>query len=128
MPDDFQPHPQSLPQHTPQSQAVALFRYGLIADLLHQPAGERGLYARLREKAAVQHVIPGRHKLVVTMADPEQRVVLEFNGEPAAEAYAAVARGIPALSGLSYSELGLTGGVARSLAGAGAAPERGVVA
>ncbi|HEX3854080.1 MAG TPA: FIST N-terminal domain-containing protein [Polyangiaceae bacterium] len=36
----------------------------------------------------VQHVIPGRHKLVVTMADPEQRVVHEFNGEPAAEAYA----------------------------------------
>ena len=36
----------------------------------------------------VQHVTPGRHKLVVTMADPEQRVVQEFNGEPAAEAYA----------------------------------------
>ncbi|MEO7036747.1 MAG: FIST N-terminal domain-containing protein [Polyangiaceae bacterium] len=36
----------------------------------------------------VQHVTPGRHKLVVTLADPEQRVVVEFNGEPAAEAYA----------------------------------------
>jgi hypothetical protein len=36
----------------------------------------------------VQHVTPGRHKLVVTMADPEQRVVQELNGEPAAEAYA----------------------------------------
>jgi hypothetical protein len=34
------------------------------------------------------HVIPGKHKLVVTMADPEQRVVQEFNGEPAAEAFA----------------------------------------
>ncbi|MET0792270.1 MAG: FIST N-terminal domain-containing protein [Polyangiaceae bacterium] len=36
----------------------------------------------------VQHTHPGKHKLVVTMADPEQRLVHEFNGEPAAEAYA----------------------------------------
>ncbi len=36
----------------------------------------------------VQHVLPSRHKLVVTMADPEQRIVQEINGEPAAEAYA----------------------------------------
>jgi len=36
----------------------------------------------------VSHVVPGKHKLVVTMADPEQRVVQEFNGEPAAEAFA----------------------------------------
>jgi hypothetical protein len=36
----------------------------------------------------VQHVLPSRHKLVVTMADPEQRIVYEINGEPAAEAYA----------------------------------------
>lgn len=36
----------------------------------------------------VQHVVPGKHKLIVTMADPEQRVVQELNGEPAAEAYA----------------------------------------
>jgi hypothetical protein len=36
----------------------------------------------------VSHVVPGKHKLVVTMADPEQRVVHEFNGEPAAEAFA----------------------------------------
>ncbi len=35
-----------------------------------------------------QHARPGRHKLVVTMADPEQRRVHEFNGEPAADAYA----------------------------------------
>jgi hypothetical protein len=36
----------------------------------------------------VTHVVPSRHKLVVTMADPEQRIVREINGEPAAEAYA----------------------------------------
>jgi len=36
----------------------------------------------------VSHVVPGKHKLVVTMADPEHRVVQEFNGEPAAEAFA----------------------------------------
>jgi hypothetical protein len=36
----------------------------------------------------VSHVVPGKHKLVVTMAEPEQRVVQEFNGEPAAVAFA----------------------------------------
>jgi hypothetical protein len=41
------------------AQAVALFRYGLIADLLHMPLGSRGLYPRLREKAALDYVIPG---------------------------------------------------------------------
>jgi transposase InsO family protein len=40
-------------------QALALFRYGLIAEFLQQPAGSRGLYARLREKAAADYVIPG---------------------------------------------------------------------
>lgn len=36
----------------------------------------------------VSSAIPGKHKLVVTMADPEHRVVQEFNGEPAADALA----------------------------------------
>jgi hypothetical protein len=36
----------------------------------------------------VQHLKPTRHKLVVTLADPERRIVQEINGEPAAEAYA----------------------------------------
>lgn len=40
-------------------QAVALFRYGLIADFIHLPPGSRGLYAKLREKAKHSHTIPG---------------------------------------------------------------------
>ena len=40
-------------------QAVALFRYGLIAEFLHLPAGNPGLYARLREKAEIDYSIPG---------------------------------------------------------------------
>ncbi|MCC7485877.1 MAG: helix-turn-helix domain-containing protein [Burkholderiales bacterium] len=40
-------------------QALALFRYGLIAEFLHLPAGSRGLYARLREKARLDYAIPG---------------------------------------------------------------------
>lgn len=39
--------------------AVALFRYGLIADLIHLKRGERGLYKKLREKAAQDWDIPG---------------------------------------------------------------------
>lgn len=46
-------------------QAIALFRYGLIADLIHLPAGSRGLYARLREKAAADHSIPGSPRIRV---------------------------------------------------------------
>jgi transposase InsO family protein len=46
-------------------QATALFRYGLIADLIHLPAGSRGLYARLREKAAADYSIPGSHRIRV---------------------------------------------------------------
>lgn len=40
-------------------QTIALFRYGLIADLIHLPAGSRGLYAKLREKAKHSYTIPG---------------------------------------------------------------------
>jgi putative transposase len=39
--------------------ALALFRYGLIAEFVHLPAGSRGLYTRLREKARHEHTIPG---------------------------------------------------------------------
>jgi len=44
---------------TANRQAIALFRYGLIADLLQLPLGKRGLYERLREKAAADYAIPG---------------------------------------------------------------------
>lgn len=40
-------------------QALALFRYGLIAEFIQLPAGSRGLYARLREKARAEYTIPG---------------------------------------------------------------------
>ena len=51
-------------------QAIALFRYGLIADLIHLPAGSRGLYARLREKAAADHSIPGSPRIRAPFSDP----------------------------------------------------------
>ena len=40
-------------------QEVALFRYGLIADLIQLPAGSAGLKQRLHEKAARDYTIPG---------------------------------------------------------------------
>lgn len=39
--------------------AVALFRYGLIADLVRLEPGAKGLYARIETKAAGQYTIPG---------------------------------------------------------------------
>lgn len=38
---------------------IALFRYGLIADLLHLPDGKHGLYKKLTEKAERDYQIPG---------------------------------------------------------------------
>jgi transposase InsO family protein len=47
---------------SPETQ-VALFRYGLIADLIHLPRGKGSrLYAKLREKAALDYTIPGTHR------------------------------------------------------------------
>lgn len=37
---------------------------------------------------AAQHFVPGPKKLVITLADPDRRIVYEINGEPAARAYA----------------------------------------
>jgi len=39
--------------------AVALFRYGLIADLVRLEPGSKGLYAQLNQKAAAEYTIPG---------------------------------------------------------------------
>jgi putative transposase len=47
-----------LPIASPE-ETVALFRYGLIADLLHLPPGDRTLHRRLREKAEREYDIPG---------------------------------------------------------------------
>ena len=44
---------------------VALFRYGLIADLTHMEPGEPGTYARLKEKASHRYAIPGSHRTEV---------------------------------------------------------------
>lgn len=41
---------------------IALFRYGLIADLLEVKGPRCGLYARLEEKAARAHCIPGSRR------------------------------------------------------------------
>ena len=38
---------------------VALFRYGLIADLLHLTPDSKGLYAQIAHKAEVEYTIPG---------------------------------------------------------------------
>lgn len=40
------------------------------------------------ETFATQHFEPSARKLVITLADPDKRIVYELNGEPAAHAYA----------------------------------------
>lgn len=46
----------------PSREQIALFRYGLIADLIHRPEGAKGLYPLLREKAAKTYEIPGSRR------------------------------------------------------------------
>lgn len=41
------------------SEEVALFRYGVIADLVQLQPGTKGLYAKLQEKAEKDYAIPG---------------------------------------------------------------------
>lgn len=43
-------------------QTVALFRYGLIADLVHLPPGNPGITDRLRAKAEQDYTIPGSRR------------------------------------------------------------------
>ena len=53
-------------------QAVALFRYGVIADLAHLPPGSPGIGDKLRAKAKQIYVIPGSNRTrvaVPTMRD-----------------------------------------------------------
>jgi putative transposase len=40
-------------------QAVALFRYGLIADLVRLEPGSKRLYTQIEQKAAGEYTIPG---------------------------------------------------------------------
>ena len=44
---------------TDRRQAIGLFRYGLIADLLQPSPDDKGLYERLAAKAALDYTIPG---------------------------------------------------------------------
>ena len=41
------------------SDLVALFRYGVLGDLVHLPLGTKGLSEQLRKKAAIDYKIPG---------------------------------------------------------------------
>jgi transposase InsO family protein len=47
------------------NQQIALFRYGLIADVVCLEPGTKGLYAKLREKAALDYVIPGSSRTFI---------------------------------------------------------------
>ena len=49
-------------------QAVALFRYGVIADLVHLPVGTKGTGAMLRAKAEQTYTIPGTDRTRVAAA------------------------------------------------------------
>jgi putative transposase len=62
---------------TEHAEKVALFRYGLIADLL-QPASDdrRKLYERLREKAAKSYCIPGSQRTTVAVETLRDWLVL----------------------------------------------------
>ena len=43
-------------------QAIALFRYGVIADLVHLPLGTPGIGDKLRDKASQPYTIPGSER------------------------------------------------------------------
>lgn len=49
------------------AEEIALFRYGLIADVVRQAPGSSGVYAQLRRKAEEQYVIPGSSKKHVAL-------------------------------------------------------------
>ena len=58
----MEPNANADPRHDAEQRLrreVALFRYGLIADLVHLPPGTAGIRDRLRAKAEHQYTIPG---------------------------------------------------------------------
>jgi transposase InsO family protein len=66
------PHPDDTLRGEPDARRreIALFRYGVIADLVHLAPHHRGLYAALEQKAAQDYTIPGslrRHVAAETM-------------------------------------------------------------
>jgi len=55
-------------QRAERAEQIALFRYGLISDLLHpEPEDVRPLYERLRDKAAKSYCIPGSRRTRVAV-------------------------------------------------------------
>ena len=47
-------------EHKKQDEEVALFRYRLLADLVHLPPNTKGLYEKMEKKAQEEYCIPGR--------------------------------------------------------------------
>ena len=52
-------HPTQAPETDERRREVALFRYGVIADLVQLEPNHRGLYALLATKAKGDYTIPG---------------------------------------------------------------------
>ena len=50
-------------------QAIALFRYGVIADLVHLPLGTKGMVDKMRDKAVQPYTIPGTNRTRVAAED-----------------------------------------------------------
>lgn len=71
------------------AQTVALFRYGLIAEFLHLPHNQPGLYQRLRVKASQDYQIPGSQRQRVaaeTLAPLDQGLQARRHRRPQAQA------------------------------------------
>ena len=60
--------------------AVALFRYGLIADVLGLPPGSRDIRRALREKAQRTYVIPGTRRSRIAVETMRDWLYLYRNG------------------------------------------------
>lgn len=87
-------------QHKQLSDEIALFRYGLIADLVRLPPGDKGLYRKLEDKAEQEYTIPGSGRTRVaaeTLRDWLKRYrKAGFDGlKPKARADAGQSRALP---------------------------------